>query len=361
MTAPERPGAYRSRAHVLIDGRDAPGMTRDAVAALAEETIEGLYRCELTLVNYGTGSSGRADYLYFGRDLIDFGKEIALRLGPGNPPEQIFAGRISAIEAEYGEGGHVRLRILAEDRLQDMRMTRRTRSFEDLTDADILRQIASEHQLQGDIDLPGPTHARIAQVNQSDLAFIRERAQACGGELWVADGTLYARTRSGRDVVNIDLAYGVGLKSFSVRADLAQQCTEMVVSGWDIEAKTRINETGTPSDISSELEGGEGGSSILEEKFGPRPASLVHTMMLTQQEAQALAQHEYRTCARRFVTGSGLADGNPQIRVGVTVNLSRLGPMFDGAYSVVRVRHMFTMQGGYQTEFDLERPWIGRA
>jgi phage protein D len=353
--------AYHSQAHISIDGQNTPGLTRDAVAALVEETIDGLYRCEITLVNYGTGQSGRADYLYFGRQLLDFGKEVVLRLGGDDPPEQVFAGRITAIEAEYREDDQVRLRILAEDRLQDLRMTRRTRSFEDKTDADVLQQIAREHQLQADVDLPGPTHARIAQVNLSDLAFIRQRAHACGGEIWVDGGTLYARTRTGRDVNPIDLAYGVGLQSFSVRADLAQQCTEYRVTGWDIESKSSISENGTASDIASELEGGDGGGAILEEKFGARPASLVHQMLLTQQEARGLAEARYRQHARRFVTGSGLADGNPRIRAGVTVNLLLLGEMFDGAYSVVAVRHLFTLENGYQTEFDVERPWIGRV
>src|SRR5260370_28473293 len=52
-----------------------------------------------------------------------------------------------SIEAEYPQGGGAQVLVLAEDLLQDLRMTRRTRSFEDMSDEDVIRQIAQEHSL----------------------------------------------------------------------------------------------------------------------------------------------------------------------------------------------------------------------
>jgi len=70
-------------------------------------------------------------------------------------------------------------------------MTRRTRSFADASDADVMRTVAQDHSLTPDIDVSGPTHKVLTQVNQSDLAFLRERARAVDAEVWV-EGT--ART-----------------------------------------------------------------------------------------------------------------------------------------------------------------------
>ena len=47
-----------------------------------------------------------------------------------------------------------------------------------------------------------------------------------------ADDMLKARTD--RNAGTINLTYGAALMSFEVRADLAHQCTEMGVSGWDV-------------------------------------------------------------------------------------------------------------------------------
>jgi len=176
MTAPT---AYVSRPKVFIDGQINNALSIDILTVMVEETTEGLFRCEASFNNYGLRNSSNGDYLYFGRDVLDFGKDFAIQLGPGDLTRQVFKGRISALEAEYPAGGGGGLLVvLAEDRLQDLRMTRRTRTFEDVSDEDIMQQIAQEHGLDTDIRVDGPTYKVLAQVNLSDLAFLRERARS---------------------------------------------------------------------------------------------------------------------------------------------------------------------------------------
>src|SRR5207248_6400409 len=142
-----------------------------------------------------------------------------------------------ALEGSFPEGAPPLITILAEDRFQDLRMTRRTRSFENVSDTDVIRHITSDHGFTDDVSADGPTYKILAQVNQSDLAFMRERARSINAELWVEDTKLFAKSRTDRAGMAIDLAYGNKLFSFSVRADLAHQCTEVGVAGWDVEGK----------------------------------------------------------------------------------------------------------------------------
>lgn len=335
------------------------GLSLDIVSLLVEETTDGLYRCETRVNNYGLRDHG-ADYLYFGRDVVEFGKGWAVQMGPGDEAQQIFKGRISAIEGEFPHQGGAQMTILAEDRLQDLRMTRRTRVFEDMSDEDVIRQIANEHSLTPELSLNGPTYKALAQVNLSDLAFVRERARAVNAELWVDDTTLYAKTRTDREGDAIDLSYGVNLLSFGVRADLAHQCTEVGVAGWDVSAKDAIEETAEENAISSELNGDTSGGSILQQAFAARKERVVQTVPLSSAEARSIAQARYCERARRFVTGSGIADGNPRIRVGSVVNLLGLGDLFSGKYYVVAARHSYDLNG-YRTEFNVERPGIGQV
>ena len=356
------PTVFVSRPNVLIDGRANQSLSVDAVSVLVEETIAGLYRCEVRFNNFGYRDDGVATgYRYFGRDILDFGAALAIELGAGGAGGRVFQGRISGLEAEYPYDGGSQIIVLAEDRLQDLRLTRRTRSFEDVSDEDVIRQIAGEHSLTPQLDLEGPTHKVLAQVNQSDLAFIRERARAVGAELWLDDTTLYARSRTARDGGPIDLAYGSALLSFRVRADLAHQCTEVGVSGWDVAAKEAIEETAEESAISAELDGDTSGGSILQDAFAERKERVVHTIPLTSEEARGIAAARYRERARRFLTGAGVADGDARIRAGSQVNLTGLGDLFSGRYYVVRVRHSFDEIYGFRTEFDVERPGLGSA
>jgi len=354
------PSAYVSAPQILLAGQRDNDLSDNVVSIMIEETIEGLFRCEIVLNNFGMRPDGRMDYLFFDRNKLDFGKDIGIRLGPGTPPTQLFSGRITALEGEFPAGGGSRIVVLAEDRLQDLRMTRRTRSFEDMSDSDIIKKIASEHGLQPSGGPTGPKHKCMTQVNQSDLAFVRERARAIGAEVWVNDTTMNIKPRNSQSNAALDLAYGASLFAFQVRADLAHQCTELSVSGWDVAGKATIKEKATSSLVSNELGGGVVGGNTLSKAFGDRKASIVHTVPLTSAEARSIAEARYRERARRFVTGSAEAEGNAGIRVGVTVQLSELGSMFSGQYYVTRAMHLFDVANGYRTEFDVESPKIAR-
>ena len=74
---------------------------------------------------------------------------------------------------------------LAEDKLMSLRMTRRMKTYENVSDADIAQTIAQEHGLAAEADAPGPTYDVVQQWNQSDLAFLRERARLLQAEIWI--------------------------------------------------------------------------------------------------------------------------------------------------------------------------------
>jgi phage protein D len=228
-----------------------------------------------------------------------------------------------------------------------------------------MQQIAQEHGLDTDISVDGPTYKVLAQVNLSDLAFLRERARSINAELWVEDKKLFAHSRTDRASSlgdPIDLAYGVNLISFSVRADLAHQCTELGVAGWDVAAKDAIEEAADESAISAELNDGESsGSSILQQAFAERKERIVHMAAFTNEEARDFAQARYRERARCFITGEGVVDGDARIRVGTTLQIGGLGSLFNGKYYASRVRHTYDGTYGFRTDFEVERPGLGKA
>jgi uncharacterized protein len=189
-----------ARPELLIDGKSQSGLTAGLLAMFIEESVDALSRCELTVNNWGTSDTG-IDFLYFDRKLIDFGKKISVVTGSGDSRATIFDGHISGIEARFFQKDRqAELTVLAEDRLQDLRMTRRTRSFETMTDSDIFRAIASDHGLQISIDLTIDAQRRIiAQVNQSDLAFLFEHAQTIDAQIWAEGDNLYVQSRCKRN------------------------------------------------------------------------------------------------------------------------------------------------------------------
>lgn len=350
------------RPQVFIDGREKEDLRQGLLALSIVETTAGLYRCEVTIGNQGAGSSG-ADFLYFDRKTFDFGKSFKVAL----KDSVLFDGRITALEARFPATTPPALVVLAEDRFQDLRMTRRTRTFADVSDADIFNRIAEQHGLAKDVRLTGGSHKVVAQLNQSDLAFLRERARAVGAELWIevaSDGRamLKACSRSDRTAgAPVKLGWRNELQEFVVIADLAEQRTSVSATGWDPGAKAQLRHEATESDIRSEVDSDESGPSILRSKLGERKDSIAHSVPLDAQDAQARAKSYFQMTARRFVVGRGVARTDPKLRVGSWVDLDGLGPLFTGKYYLSEVRHLFDGARALRTEFIAERPGLGRA
>jgi phage protein D len=349
--------AYQpARPTIAVGGQDDPVLADRLLGLLIVENVEGLYRCEALFGNWGP-RNGSVSYLYLDRKVFDFGKAFRVKLGQ----DTLFEGRIMGLEAHYPNGSSPQLTVLAEDRFQDLRMRRRTRSFADVSDEAVMWQIAGEHGLAANVHVPGPTQKLLAQVNQSDLAFLRERARALGAEVWMEGKTLRAELRTRRQGGTFRMAYGKELREFSVLADLAGQRSSVAVSGWDVRGKAALHYEAGDSVLSGELNGDASGASILTAALGARKESLVHTVPVTSQEAQAEAEAFFRMSARRFVTGRGVAEIDSRLRVGNQVDLQGLGSLFDGKYYLAEVRHMLEATHGFRTEFTAERAGLGKV
>lgn len=351
-------GVVTAEAAFTVAGEAQPRLNAGLLSLTIEETTAGLYRCEARFGNWGG-----ADFRYFDRRLLDFGTELVVTLGSGDAQGEVFRGAISALEGQFWPGEPPQIVVLAEDAARELRVTRRTRTFEEVTDADVFEQIAGDHGLQAEIDLDGPTHRVIAQLNQSDLAFVRDRAQRAAAELWLEGGALHVQRRANRrqNGEELSLQFNRGLLEFSVIADTANQPTKVIASGWDVQAKDRLSHEATDSLLGNELNGDTSGASIVSDAFGERIDRIVRHLPLSADETQALAEAAFLGQARRFVVGAGVARGDARLRVGRAVNLHGLGPLFSGVYYLTEARHLFTRQpgGGYTTEFVAERPGLG--
>jgi phage protein D len=339
-----------ARPILRVDGRDYLALSETLLALEVFEDIAGLYRCEARFTNWGQQSGGPG-FLFFSRQTLDFGKTLVVAWSD----QTLFSARITALEVRFLEGATPEFVVFAEDAFQDFRQTRRTRVFNDQSDADVFQRLAQDHGLQADVSISGPTHRVLAQVNQSDLAFLRDRARALGAELWIADGRLHAATRpQRREGATSDLTYGSNLRTFTALADLAHQRTKFVVSGWDVSGKKPIKAEATDSALSSETGGGDSGSSVLQQAFGERIETLAHTVPVTADEAQSAAEAAARWAGRRFVTGHGECDPSVGLRVGGRVCLSQVGPLFTGEHYITEVHHTFDTAKGLRTFFRTE-------
>ena len=342
-----------------IDDDVKADLARDIVRLEIEETTAGLKTMTAYLVAQGRANgSGEQQQLYLDGSVVDFGKKISVVLGATPAAHKVFSGWISGLEANFQEGKEPEVVVFAEDKLMKLRMTRRMKTYENMSDADIASAIASEHGLTPAVDADGPTYDVVQQWNMSDLAFLRERAREIQAEIWVEDETLHFKSRSKRTATELTLVQGNHLVSVRARADLAHQRTKVKVSGYDATQREHIDEEAGGDAIQAEVSEGMTGPAVLERAFGERVSYRVREAPLKSGEASDRARAEMLRRARAFVTVVATTRGSADMVVGSKLKLEGTGHPFEGSgYYVTRVCHTYD-SSGFRTHFEAERATI---
>jgi uncharacterized protein len=335
-----------------VRGDPAPDLARDCVRLEIAEGTEGLRTLQAHVVaDDQDGQIGHLD----GRE-FDLGQAIQVSLGPDEQQRRVFDGTISGIEAEFRDGSAPVVILYAEDQLMRLRMTRRMHTYQRTTDAQIARDIAREHGLDADVDADGATYDVVQQFNQSDLAFLRERARLIQAELWCTGSTLHFRTRDKRQGTSVTAVQGNQLLSARIGADLAHQRSSVTVTGYDASGQRAINEQAGPEVLDAEISGGRTGARLVRDTLGDSASYRVREAALTIAEARAYAKAEMLRRGRRFVTMSGTLRGDPDLVVGGRLELDDVGAPFEGGgYYVTYVRHTFDRVSAFRTCFQAER------
>lgn len=356
---PAAPAIYAARPTLRFAGQEDVRASNLILALAVEEHEGGMSTLELRLTNVASLESGTAEAAFGPDSALQLGKDIAVYLGAEDQPREVFRGAVSALEWRFEPDAAPELVVLAEDALQRARLARRSKTYTAMTPADVARDIASGLALQPVIaGLDAPT-GTWAQLNESDLAFLRRLLARHDADLQIVGGELHVSPRGDvrRGALTLDL--GSQLVSARVVADLAGQATQVTVRGWNAASGHAVEATVSSG---AHLGPGQGrsGAQVLRDALGERSEHLAQVSVLTQDEARAVAQAAFDQRARRFLRVEGQCVGDAQLRVGTHLTLTGLEPRLDNTYYVVRARHAWDRVRGYFTEFGAECAWLAQ-
>ncbi|MEO1056754.1 MAG: hypothetical protein AAFY28_07560, partial [Actinomycetota bacterium] len=188
---------------------------------------------------FGEGSGEPATYL--DGEAVDLGSRFEAIVGPPGAERSVFRGTVSALEVTFEEGTTPYVTVFAEDPLMKLRLTERTATYTDVTDSDLVVAIADAHGMGSDAEVEGPTYSLVQQFEQSDLAFLRDRANRLNAELWVdADDVIHFVDREQRGGAELVLVQGNHLIALHGRVDLAHQRSQARFRGWDDAATSAL-------------------------------------------------------------------------------------------------------------------------
>lgn len=350
---------YRSRPTLRVDGQEQAMADQLLRAMVLHEQESGLSSMVLSFSNWSGRAGGGAGFAFEDEAIFRFGAELAVYGGEVAGPTELFKGRISALEFAADASGPPQLVVHAEDALQGMRMKRQSKAYEAQSVADIARALASDHGLTPVISGLADSSGTWVQANESDLAFLRRLLARHDADVQVVGRELHVSPRDAVRRNEVELRLASQLQRVRVVADLADQVTELTVTGFDPAQGRSVSGTGSSAPLGPGS--GRSGARLLGDLTPERRQQTSHRLALSQAEASALAQDEFARRARRFVRVAGTASGNPGLRVGSHVVLSGLSARFDNSYYVTACTHRYDLATGYLTDFEAESAYLGEA
>jgi uncharacterized protein involved in type VI secretion and phage assembly len=344
-----------------IDGKPAPdSLYEDILQVSVEESLHlpGLF----TLVinnDYFPGSDQEATWKY--DELLAIGKPIKLSFQASTTLAEeyreggqgsLLEGEITGIEAQFTGESQAPVVVRGYDVAHRLHRGRYRRSFQNMTDSDIVRKVIGEVGIQpGTIESTGGPHDYVFQENQTNMEFLRERAALLGFELYVRDRKLHFRKPTSEQ--SVELRWLTNLHSFRVRMTSAEQVSEVEVRAWDYTRKEPIVATASNAQLITELKQPQKGRDT-NGKFRNLPSpklTVVDHPVAQAQQASAIATSLCNELGGEFIQADAKSEGNPDLRPGRAVSLKGLG-RYDGQYYITETRHLYHKRV-YTTEFSI--------
>jgi len=277
-------------------------------------------------------------------------KEIGatIEVQVGNAKTSVFKGEIVGLEPVYKGGEKTIILIRAMNKLHRLLRKRKSMTFTDKTDQQILDQVVKG----GDLTLEWKhetsiQYKHVYQHNQTDMEFLRARAARMGCHVWCVDSKVFVKQPDLQSAevatLNVDQSADAILHRFAPRLNSSAVLKKVTVKGWNPETKELI--TGEASAGDSKL-GSQHSVAASGAKLGDSESFTVDHPIWSAEEAKALAKARLQDASLSYVTGEAEVAGNPVFDLGKIVKVvanahpqGRGADPFNGKYYIMGVTH----------------------
>ena len=339
---------------VRINGQDLPAAAKaDLIAVSVSEEVNTTGTFAVTLSCW---DGVKMEVKWIDDDLFKEGNVVEIQMGYADKLTTLFKGEITGLEPEFSNNEPPVLMVLGYDRGHRIMRKRNTGSFVNMKDSDIASQIAGNNGLKPDVTDTKVTMAYVLQHNQTDLEFLRQRANRIGYEVGVNDQTLYFRPRQNNGKEVLTLSREVELLEFYPRLSTIGQLENVSVQGWDPKKKEPVLASSQVGDADSLVSAPVSGPAMVRKAFSGKSGGVsTHLAIGSQAEADQLAKGWFKEMSLQYVVGDGVTIGSPELRAGTLINIEGLGKRFSGRYYVTGTEHSYKPARGYRTAFSVRR------
>lgn len=330
---------------VVVDGRPLrPDLLERLALGRVEESVQLPDSFELRF------EDGHFELFDEGRFAVGSTVEIAFR--SEGDLVTVTTAEVTSLSLEQRGGGRHELVVRGLDLTHRLARQPKSRSFVQMTDADIAARVLADHGMRTDISPTSEVHEYVLQAGQTDLAFLAERAHRIGFDLWVAEETVHFAPRPRARTSAPTLRWGENLRKFRARFSSAERCDEVVVRGWDPVAKRAVIGRATEGERGTDAEAAERIAADARRAFGTVTRNAGQFPVTSQGEADELARSLMVKASSSECLLRGEAEGDPMLAAGTEIELTGVGDRLAGRYRITSVEHLYGVGVPYVSRFE---------
>ncbi|MFB2971835.1 phage late control D family protein [Aerosakkonema sp. BLCC-F183] len=339
--------------NVLIKGNRLPmEANADLLSVTVSEDLDVPAMFTLNLANWNLVKN---QITWVDSDLFDIGQLVEIQIGYGNNLKTLIVAEITGLEPEFSQTVSPTLVVRGYDLRHRLLRDCKTRSFAKMKDSDIANKIAGEKGLSCKVKDTSIKLEYVLQANQTDLEFLQQRARRIGYEVAVEGKSLHFRSHQNNTQKILTLNRRDDLIEFSPRLSTMSQVGQIEVHSWDVKQKKALVGKAGAGDETTTMKGATSGPKNTNRAFGKASHIIINESVLSQAEAEQIAKGQYNDMALAYIMGEGICQGNPELQVGHTIEITGLGKRFSGLYYLTSVTHIYSQNLGYRTEFSVRR------
>jgi phage protein D len=283
------------------------------------------------------------------------GSKVKILVGYKDDVEEVGLGEVTGINPQFRMNSDDLVVVKGCNLVHRLLRGKKTRSFNEMTDVDIIKQIADEGSVKVDVSDIGIDHLFTMQHNQTNYDYLAAMVRKYDCKMYVKDEKLSIKKIGDESSDEVIVEWGKTLLEFNVQADTSTLLSEVEVRGWDNEKGEVITGTAKTSDLKKTFDKNTFGGDIVKKNFGDAKMIVVDNAITDQNSADALSLDIISNNSSSYVRGTGKAEGNNKIHAGMLIELKELGTRFSGKYFVESTRHVLDVSSGYNTYFTVSR------
>ena len=330
---------------ITSNGSDIP-TTYEVLDIRIEQHINRIAQAEITLRD---GSAADLTFEVTDSDNFKPGAEIEIKLGYQTQTESVFKGIVVKQTVKIDHSSGSRLQIICKDESLKLTVNRKNAIFTDVTDSDLMTQLAGDYSISNDIVATSASHKEIVQYNCTDWDMIVNRAEINGLLVTTESGKLVVAKPDVSGTPELEVQFGYDIIEFDGEIDATHQYSGVQGNAWDMSTQSVINATATEPSVNEQ---GDLTGTVLADVLGTGDCNLLTSTTVTQDDIQAWADAALLKSRLSRFKGSVTFQGSAKAKVNSTIKLGGVSTRLNGNALITGVVHTID-DGRWNTEVKL--------